>query len=84
MNAIKLVGMAKSFFDSAAKFAASGFPITPIEILEARLKVCESCENLQPEGFAGTGQCGLCGCSIKMKTRMATTECPAGKWGPIA
>jgi hypothetical protein len=78
-----LVGMAKSFLESAAKFAASGFRVTPIDKLTERLAICQACEHLKPEGFGGTGQCGVCGCSIKAKTRMATTDCPAGKWGPV-
>lgn len=79
-----LAEMATSFFESASKFAASGFKVTPIEILSKRLSECERCENLQPKGFGGTGQCGICGCSIKIKTRMATTECPIFKWRAVS
>lgn len=77
-----LVGMAKSFLESAAKFAASGFRVTPLDQLTKRLEACQSCENFIHEGFGGTGQCGICGCSLKA-TRMAITECPKGKWGSI-
>lgn len=79
-----LAGMAKSFFGSALKFAASGFPVTPLEQLEARLALCAACEHWNAEGFGGTGQCRACGCSTQAKLRMATAECPIGQWGAVA
>lgn len=72
--------MARSFFDSAAKFVASGFPRTPIEVLQARLDACSACEHWNPSGFGGTGQCGVCKCSTQLKLRMATAECPLQRW----
>lgn len=75
--------MAKSFFESATKFVASGFPRTPIEALQVRLDTCGACEHWDSSGFGGTGQCKMCGCSTQVKLRMATTECPIGRWKAI-
>jgi hypothetical protein len=73
--------MAKNFFNSAVGFAASGFKITPMEEIQNRLDVCYKCENFDSSGFNGTGRCRDCGCSLKLKIRMASAECPVGKWG---
>lgn len=84
LEPLTLAGMAKSFFGSALKFAASGFPVTPLERLEERLALCASCEHWNADGFGGTGQCRACGCSTQAKLRMATAECPIQKWGAVA
>jgi hypothetical protein len=75
--------MARSFFESATKFVASGFPRTPIEALQVRVDTCGACEHWDSSGFGGTGQCKVCGCSTQVKLRMATTECPIGRWKAI-
>jgi hypothetical protein len=57
-----------------AKFAGSGFKVTPSAIIAQRLKTCNNCEH-------HTGvRCRLCGCFTSAKTRMAHEECPIGKW----
>lgn len=79
----KIGDMAKSFFSSAVRFAQSGFPVTPLNILEERLNMCSKCEHWNKDGFAGSGQCRVCGCSTQAKLRMATSECPLRKWEAV-
>ena len=75
-----LKSMAKSFFGSVIKFARSGFPVTPLDVLEERLAICGGCEHWDAKAFAGTGQCNVCGCSTQTKLRMSTEACPLQKW----
>ena len=75
--------MALSFFSSAKDFISSGFQRTPLVKLQERLDICKGCEFWDAEAFAGTGRCKQCGCSTQAKLRMASSFCPAGKWGAL-
>lgn len=41
-----------------------------------RIKICEGC----PELFKPTYSCKQCGCFVRVKSYLATQECPLGKW----
>lgn len=45
-------------------------------VVVIRLKTCDECPRL----FRPTGQCKECGCFVKAKSRLKTSECPLGKW----
>ena len=60
------------------------------EIAKQRYKICADCDLhiLHGEGctIPGTHPCcneklGGCGCSLYLKTRALSSECPQGKWG---
>lgn len=60
------------------------------EIAQQRMQICMSCEliDMQGEGcmVSGTQPCcneklGGCGCSLSLKTRALSSECPFNKWG---
>ena len=40
-----------------------------------RMKICESCENLNEIKF-----CKICGCFMPLKTKMWWKICPINKW----
>lgn len=53
-----------------------------------RFIICKSCSFLDTEGskcfVSGTQPCcGSCGCSLKLKTRSLSSDCPEGKWKAI-
>ena len=55
------------------------------EIASERWKICEGCSLLDKEGteclVPGTGPCcGSCGCSMGLKLRALSADCPEGKW----
>jgi hypothetical protein len=59
------------------------------EIAQARMQICMNCAlyDVQGEGcfVKGTQPCcdekrGGCGCSLSLKTRALSSECPLGKW----
>jgi hypothetical protein len=59
------------------------------EIAQHRMKICNECDLLDEEGegcvVLGTQPCcnekkGGCGCSLSLKTRALSSECPLGKW----
>ena len=43
---------------------------------EARMKICMSCEEYIKE----ENRCNLCGCYMRVKTKIATEKCPIRKW----
>lgn len=52
---------------------------------EWRMSICNSCELLDRKGSEclapGTQPCcSECGCSLSLKTRSLSSECPKGKW----
>ncbi len=55
---------------------------------EARFDICKQCTALDREGLhclmSGTEPCcAECGCSLELKTRSLSSECPRGKWPAI-
>jgi hypothetical protein len=59
------------------------------EIAQHRMQICNECELLDVQGegcmVLGTEPCcnekkGGCGCSLSLKTRALSSECPLGKW----
>lgn len=59
------------------------------EVAEHRINICKACELYDEPGegcfVPGTGPCcnekkGGCGCSLKLKTRSLSSECPLKKW----
>jgi len=75
-----------------ARWSASGFRRADDELFGKRLATCHGCEHLtSPHGntalyrITGTNRvepsvCGLCGCDVKRKARLATEQCPDGRW----
>jgi len=41
---------------------------------EDRMSICEECEHYL------NGVCSVCGCVLKIKTKMDTEKCPINKW----
>jgi len=41
---------------------------------ERRMSICRACPDRNHD------RCGLCGCFIKTKTILNSSECPVGKW----
>lgn len=63
-------------------WAKVGFKLaSPIE-LDARIAICQKCEQWEPKGWAGLGKCKKCGCS-GVKLKLASEKCPLGKWYAI-
>jgi hypothetical protein len=46
------------------------------ELIDKRLRICNGCVNL----FKPTGNCKLCGCFVKVKTKLKNQKCPIEKW----
>ena len=55
-------------------WVSQGMHITPPDELKTRQEACNTCEH-----FTGS-KCKLCGCFAEIKMRMATEQCPVGKW----
>lgn len=51
---------------------------TPLDVLEARKALCESC--LPPTGYYINGECTKCGCPVERKAAWRSARCPIGKW----
>lgn len=48
--------------------------LAPDDTIKQRLDTCSTCEH-----YTGTN-CKLCGCYMKIKTRIALEKCPVEKW----
>jgi hypothetical protein len=44
------------------------------ELYKQRLSLCNSCDYREDK------KCGVCGCSIKLKTKWTSETCPKNKW----
>jgi len=76
--------MATGIGGSMVSWAKSGFKVVNDEMLEFRQNICGGCEFWDVKAFRGTGRCLKCGCSTKVKLRLATASCPVGKWGVVS
>lgn len=84
-----LIPMGARLTKATAKWIAAGRPLTTEEEYRERLGICQGDANHSrcPVYDAAKGKCGDCGCGLKKgvgpipaKTRMATENCPRGKW----
>lgn len=50
--------------------------LIPREEAAKRMETCKSCVNY----IKFSGQCKLCGCIMKVKTKLIGQECPEKKW----
>jgi hypothetical protein len=72
-----------NFFSAITRWTLAGFPICTKRQIQARLKICQSCEHLK------NNRCELCGCECRdsdqllNKLSLATEECPIGKWKAV-
>lgn len=80
---LSLADKIKSLSLSVSEWGLSGMKIVDNDKFLERLSVCKSCEFWNQHGFAETGSCKKCGCSTKVKLKMATSKCPIDKWGQI-
>jgi len=64
---------------SAVNVVKSGFSQANEDALLKRLKICNSCEFWDSNGWQGLGKCKKCGCS-GLKLKMAASKCPIGNW----
>lgn len=58
------------------------------EIAKERWIICEGCPLIDKIGtkclVPGTGPCcGSCGCSMSLKLRSLSSDCPEGKWDAV-
>ncbi len=67
---------------AVAKWTAAGQPNRTDEEVNHLFSICKKCEHYSPKG-----KCRACGCAIGQgawaitnKARMATEDCPKGKW----
>ena len=69
-----LLRMASSATKAMARFAGSGFQVTPPAVQRKRLQTCAACEH-------HTGlRCKICGCFTSAKSRILQESCPIGRW----
>jgi hypothetical protein len=68
------IAMAGNLGKSLLEWSAGGFKTCEGDELNKRLELCASCEYLINK------RCLKCGCFIEVKTRLATSKCPVGKW----
>lgn len=50
----------------------------PLIVREQRLAECMGCDKLKT--VLGIKTCSECSCPVKSKTKIASNECPIGKW----
>ena len=67
--------LVQNFAKEGVRWLKAGMPILPQEVAQERLAICKSCE------FYVGERCSKCGCQMRVKTTLATSACPIGKWG---
>lgn len=60
--------------ESLAAFVADGLKTVSKEQYEARLKICDACDQRRDN------RCLKCGCNLSLKARGRAMKCPLDKW----
>ena len=62
--------------------AVTGFMGSEAKLLsDKRLAICADCEHSRDLYSRGwINYCNLCGCMLKVKTRLKKSKCPDGRW----
>jgi hypothetical protein len=75
-----------TFSKAVTNFVRAGLPVVSDKQYEDRLKICETCSDLN-KLENGDWHCRQCGCKLNnhsllrpAKAKWATEECPLGKW----
>jgi hypothetical protein len=55
-----------------------GIPRCDSATKELRMEICNSCDDLNSFNF-----CTHCGCFMPLKTELANSSCPVGKWDQV-
>lgn len=76
-NVVQKKSAIESVTGAALKWVQSGSPLRTTEELTECLTVCRDCPEYQLHPIA---RCKSCGCFLSAKARMATEDCPLGKW----
>lgn len=66
--------MIKSILTAMVKQIAAGLPMASREEIKKRAEICLSCDQMEDE------RCKQCGCFLKFKIPLGTSECPMKKW----
>ena len=78
------LNLTDAFKQTLEGLVKNGELLAPEEVAKQRLEICFSCDKFiaQPEGSPMPYRCGVCGCGMKVKSRIAVMKCPINKWGP--
>ena len=71
-----LARQAANLASSMVTFAASGFAVVDDAEKSRRLAACQDCDRFD----SAQERCRECGCFASIKTWLATSSCPLGKW----
>ena len=71
-----IITQAKNFTSAMTKWATmDGLSVAPDHIIQQRKEICDACPHWNASGFAGAGQCYICGCS-GLKLYIPSSKCP--------
>lgn len=68
--------MAYSIFDVIKDSVKGNLKISPTDLAEKRIAICNICPELVPTLMV----CGKCGCLTTAKVKVELASCPMGKW----
>jgi hypothetical protein len=69
-------GLSKLAINTSSAIANNKKIISPEHLAQERLDICNKCENLEKN----LDRCSVCGCFVKVKTKVSFEECPLHKW----
>ncbi len=72
------VNLTGSALDTLKMLKEKGVVLADDATFEKRISICETCPYLI--STMGINRCNICGCGLTMKVRLASSECPIGKW----
>ena len=71
--------MSYNIFDAVKDTLTGKIELVDDEIAQQRMDICNICEAKNSLNI-----CTACGCFLPAKTKIAKSECPMEKWGPVS
>jgi hypothetical protein len=71
-----LFNLGSTAVDVLKEYSRRGLLVTDNAIMDSRMEICSTCKMFSKE----SARCGLCGCFMKVKIRLAAVKCPLSKW----
>ena len=68
------------FFDIFKKLKGDSAEKEKQEVIDRRLRLCNFCIIDGKKTVLPTGQCRVCGCFVRHKTKYEDESCPDGRW----
>ena len=72
------INLTEAAVETVAMLKEKGVVFADDVTIDKRIAICQECPHLV--STIKINRCGVCGCGLALKMRLASSMCPIGKW----